>query len=182
MYKYLRTQFGLIAIFLYWVIYNIIPFFTLKNIYLRLSKNKIGKDSYIHTWVRFTWIGNIEIGEDSTINFGCLLDNRKKINLGNHVMIGHNSKIYTMGHDINDPLFLATGGCVTIKDYAVIFPNTLIMPNITIGQGAVVYPGSVVTKDVDNYDVVGGNPATFIKKRNDKLEYKINYGFWFVNS
>lgn len=182
MYKYVRTQAGLILIFFYGVIYNLIPFFTLKNVYLRLSRTKVGSDSYIHTWVKFTWIGNMEIGEDSTINFGCFLDNRNTITIGNHVMIGHNCKIYTAGHNVDDRNFSATGGNVNIQDYAVVFPNTLIMPNVTIGQGAVVYPGSVVTKNVDDYNIVGGNPAIFIRQRTDQIDYKINYGFWFTNS
>jgi len=181
-FRHIRTQFGLLAIFLYNIIYNLLPFFLIKNLYLRITGIKIGKQSFIHTWVKFTWLGNISIGEDSTINFGCFLDNRYGIKIGTHVMIGHNCKIYTAGHDIDDAFFAARGGGVNIGDYVVIFPNVLVMPNVTLHKGAVIYPGSVVTKSVDTYDVVGGNPATFIKKRNNDMKYNLNYGFWFINS
>lgn len=178
----IRTQFGLIAIFVHNLIYNLIPFFILKNAYLRFTKTQIGQCSYIHPWVRFTWIGKLSIGKNSTVNFGCLLDTRRYIYIGNNVMVGHNTKIYSTGHDYNDPYFKQSGAPVAIEDNVVIFPNVLIMPNITIRRGAVVLPGSVVTKDIGEFEVVGGNPAKFIKKRSEVLNYKLDYGFWFGNA
>ena len=43
--------------------------------------------------------------------------------------------------------------------------GAIVLPGVTIGEGAVVAAGSVVTKDVEPWTVVGGNPARFIKKR-----------------
>ena len=43
--------------------------------------------------------------------------------------------------------------------------RAIILPGVTIGEGAVVAAGAVVTKDVEPWAVVGGNPAKFIKKR-----------------
>ncbi|MBN1115265.1 MAG: acyltransferase [Oligoflexia bacterium] len=57
-----------------------------------------------------------------------------------------------------------TTGPVHIKEGAFIGVNSIIMPNVTIGKCAIVAAGSVVTNDVEDFSVVGGNPAKFIKK------------------
>ena len=62
-------------------------------------------------------------------------------------------------------------GLVKIEDYAWICSRAIILPNVTIGKGAVVASGAVVTKNVDAYTVVGGIPAKKIADRNTDLEY-----------
>ena len=120
------------------------------------------------------------MGNDSVINFGCYLDNRRGIKIGDNVGIAHNTKIYTLGHDIESPKFETKGAQVIIKDNAFIFSNALIMPGVTIGEGAIVLAGSVVTKDVEPWTIVGGNPAKLIKMRKQKIAYLQNYNYWFA--
>lgn len=48
---------------------------------------------------------------------------------------------------------------VNIEDNVFIFSNAMIMPGVKIGEGAIVLAGSVVTKDVEPWTIVGGNPA-----------------------
>jgi acetyltransferase-like isoleucine patch superfamily enzyme len=54
------------------------------------------------------------------------------------------------------------------------------MPGVTIHEGAIVLSGSVVTKDVPAFSIVGGNPAKVIKERNREINYKNNYPYWFA--
>ena len=54
---------------------------------------------------------------------------------------------------------------ITIMPRAFIGTNSIICSNVTIGEGAIVGAGSVVTKDIPPYEVWAGNPAHFIKKR-----------------
>ncbi|WP_261845223.1 acyltransferase [Aliamphritea ceti] len=56
---------------------------------------------------------------------------------------------------------------VLIDDYSWIGHRVTILPGITIGKHAIVAAGAVVTKDVPDYGIVGGNPAKFIKSRRD---------------
>jgi maltose O-acetyltransferase len=141
---------------------------------------KIPFSSSIHRGVKFFHIGNVTVGNHSVINFGCYLDNRRRITIGNNVGIAHDTKIYTLGHDIHDPQFKTEGREVTIKDDVFIFSNVLIMPGVTIDEGSIVLPGSVVTRDVQPFTIVGGNSAGEIGKRGEHIDYKINYNYWLA--
>ena len=54
---------------------------------------------------------------------------------------------------------------VTISDDVWIGANAIILPGVTIGKGSVIAGGAVVTKDVEPYMIVGGNPAKVIRSR-----------------
>lgn len=141
------------------VTYPLIPN-PIRNFYLRMYGIKLcGRTSCIHRGCKFFHIGKMRVGKNSVINFGCYLDNRRGIYIGNNVGIAHNTKIYTLGHDLNDPYFSTKGASVNIKDNVFIFSNAMIMPGVSIGEGAIVLAGSVVTKDVEPWTIVGGNPA-----------------------
>jgi acetyltransferase-like isoleucine patch superfamily enzyme len=178
----LRRQIGLILVALHNVIYNAIPFFVLKNAYLRALGNSIGDKTYIHTFVRLVWFRGLTLGRNCTVNYGCVLSSAGELTIGDNVMIGHACKLYTVGHDIDSANFDLVERSITIGDDVVVFPNSIVMPGVTIGKGAVVLNGSVVTKPVGPYDVVGGNPAHFIRKRAESQLYRLDNGYWFVNS
>ena len=55
-----------------------------------------------------------------------------------------------------------------------------IMPGVTIGEGAIVLAGSVVTRDVEAWTIVGGNPAKKIRARKRDIDYKTVYRYWFA--
>lgn len=156
--------------------YNLFPS-VLSNYYLKLFGIKMGKGCSIHRNCKFFHVGNLSLGNHVVINNGCYLDNRRTITIGNNVGIAHNTKIYTLGHDINSPRFNTIGKPVTIEDNVFIFSNVLIMPGVTIHEGAIVLAGSVVTKDVQPYTIVGGNPAKFVKCRDEYINYQCGYAY-----
>lgn len=151
-----------------------------RNLYFAIFGIKVHCTSSIHRSCKLFHIGNLSIGKHSVVNFGCYLDNRRGISIGENTALAHDVKIYTLGHNINSSMFETKGAPVTIGNNCFIFSNVLIMPGVTIGDGAIVLPGSVVTKNVDRFVVVGGNPAKFIKKRNQNIDYKINYNYYFA--
>ena len=152
----------------------------LRKFYLRMFGFKLGGGTTIHRGCKFFHVGKLNIGQYSTINFGCYLDNRRGIVIGDNVGIAHNTKIYTLGHDLDAPQFKTKGKQVTICDNVFIFSNAMIMPGVTIGEGAIVLAGSVVTKDVKPWMIVGGNPAKPIRERNHDIDYKQIYPYWFA--
>ena len=87
--------------------------------------------------------------------------------------------IYNNQHDIHSADFHTTSKPVTIEDYVFIGPRAIILPGVTIKKGAVVAAGAVVTKDVEEYTVVGGIPAKMITRRRAKdLHYILGRPTW----
>ena len=157
-----------------------IPIHHVRRLCYRMGGMKIGKGSTIHMHARFYDPKNITIGTDSIIGEYAVLDGRDTLSIGNHVDIASEVMMYNSKHDINDPDFKAVDGKVIIEDYVFIGPRAIIMPNITIGKGAVVGAGAIVTKDVPPYAIVGGIPAQIIGERKNKnLNYKLGRARWF---
>lgn len=120
------------------------------------------------------------IGKGSIIGDNAILDAREGIEIGTDVCFASGVRIWTLQHDYRDPYFACNPehyGPVKIGNRAWIGPHTIILRNVTIGEGAVVAAGAVVTKDVPPYTLVAGVPAKIIGKRpmNLKYEFKGNY-------
>lgn len=154
--------------------------YPLRNLYLRFFGIKMGITSIVHRKCKFFSVGKFKAGQHVIINFGCYLDNRRGLYIGNNVCIGHNVKIYTLGHNIDSPFFKTMGKPVKIEDNVFFFANVLVMPGVTIHEGAVILPGAVVTKDVPEYSVVGGNPAKFIRERPRNIRYSAKFHYLFA--
>ena len=107
----------------------------------------------------------IQIGKGTVVGDRCELDGREGLSIGQNVNISSEVKIYTLQHDYRLPGFPNSGGPVTVEDYAWLSTRCTILPGVTIGRGAVVAAGAVVTKDVAPLSVVGGIPATVIAQR-----------------
>ena len=56
----------------------------------------------------------------------------------------------------------------------------MIMPGVSVGKGAVVLPGAIVTHDVGEYEIVGGVPAKRLGMRSKKLIYNLDWKPTFI--
>lgn len=152
--------------FIFWLqLKCYLPSHHLRRFSLRLGGAKIGKGSSIHMGVSFFSLRQLKIGEDTILGRNIFLDGRAPIHIGNHVDIASDVMIYNSEHDINSADFKAVLGPVEIGDYVFIGPRAIILPGIKIGKGAVVAAGAVVTKDVEEFKIVGGIPAEVIGER-----------------
>jgi maltose O-acetyltransferase len=157
-----------------------IPSHHIRRFFYRLAGIKIGKGSTIHMYARFYDPRNIQIGEDTIIGEFSVLDGRAKLKIGSHVAVASEVMIYNSEHNINDKNFKAINEKVIIEDYVFIGARVIILPNVTIGRGAVVAAGAVVTKDIPPFAIVGGVPAKIIgERRNKDLNYKLGRSRWF---
>lgn len=115
---------------------------------------------------------DIIIGNNSGIGINAFLDGQ--VTIGNNVMMGPNVTVWTRNHIFSRtdiPMIeqgLSPQEPVTICDDVWIGSHVIILPGVTIGCGSIIAAGAVVTKDVPEYAIVGGNPAKVIKIRNLK--------------
>lgn len=125
----------------------------------------IAADSFLH--------GPITMGDEVAINHSCSLDGGKNgITIGHQTRIANNVTIYAFNHGMaaNAPIYQQKSQSkgVVIGCDVWIGAQAGIVDGITIGNFAVVGMGAIVTKDVPDYAIVAGNPATIIGDRRDK--------------
>ena len=137
------------------------------TINLENSEMKIGDRVLINEGTTFYCTTGITIGNDVMISWGCTIvdSNMHSMVSGDRLKETKNARKeienHTMGQNSDRSMIKCSP--VVIKDKAWVGFNCIIMKGVTIGEGAVVGAGSVVTKDVPDYAIVGGNPAQIIK-------------------
>ena len=116
----------------------------------------------------------LSIGYDSVINRECRIEARGTIAIGHSVNISHAVRLQTGSHNIRSDEFEAIYKAIVIGDYVWICEAATVIGGVTIGEGAVVTAGAVVTKDVDPWTIVGGVPARRIGAR-PRVNYRMNW-------
>ena len=156
----------------YWV--NRIPSFAFRHFWYRATLGiELGKGAGVHLgcYIWFTGPGRMRrerlltIGDNTRVNRNCCLDARGRLSIGRNVSISPEVAILTMQHGYDDPSFATEVKPVKIEDHVWIGTRATILPGVTIGRGAVVAAGSVVTRDVTPRTIVGGVPARPIGRR-----------------
>lgn len=135
----------------------------------------IGKNAIIHPNVYFGKGEGLNIGNNSIVGPESRIILGGEVIIGDDVQIGPRTMILTGNHNFNDKnLSFSKQGSffekVLIKDDVWIGANVTILPGVVLGKGAIVGAGSVLTKDVEEFSVVAGNPATHIRYRGEPKE------------
>jgi len=158
-----------------------LPSHTLRRVwYTRVVGLAIGPHSSLLMGLHLEFRGrprrdrpSISIGDHTIVNGGCHLDGRGGLTIGDNVSISSGTWIITDEHDVNDPGFPEILAPVTVEDYVFIGSKAIILPGVTIGRGAVIGAGAVVTKDVAPLQIVGGIPARAIGERRVEPRYEL---------
>ena len=112
---------------------------------------------------KHVWIGN-----DVFIGRGCQLwahSATAGIAIGDHVLLGPDVLVTTLGHRYEDPAMPVVARPVVIGPRCWIGARATILPGVTLGEGVVVAAGSVVAEDIPAWAVVAGVPARLVKRR-----------------
>ncbi len=112
----------------------------------------------------------IVIGDNSELGTFCRI--HSNVEIGDYVIMGPHIKIYSRNHVIDDvDTPIALQGKVTRKtvigDDVWIGANVIIVAGVTVGSHSVLAAGAVVTKDVPEYSIFGGNPGAVIRDRRE---------------
>lgn len=142
-----------------------------KKYFLMMMGAKVGKWVTFYPGISIKTGRNLVIGDYVDISSGVLLATDGGLEIGDRTLIGFRAMILSDNHEIPEnksPIFFGKliREKVIIKNDVWIGGYSVILAGVTIGEGAVVAAGSVVTKDVPDFTIVAGVPAKVIKMRN----------------
>ncbi len=143
---------------------------------LRLLGAQIDPSAVLYGGFEIRSPRKMKIGANSCIGHKATLDARGGLTIGENVNFSSEVMIWTAQHDYRSPAFETDFKSVVVGDYAWLGPRCILLPGVTIGEGAVVAAGAVVPKNVEPYTVVGGVPARKIADRPSKLTYDLAQG------
>lgn len=153
-------------------IINHIPSFTMRHAWYRIVLGwYIGPKAFIFMGLHVQMPGirtsgkKVFIGKGSLVNHGCRFHSGGGIVIGENVSISAGTWLITGTHDINDSQFAVSYKPIAIGNYVWIGVRATVLSGVTIGEGAIVMAGAMVTRDVPPYAVVGGVPAKIIGER-----------------
>lgn len=135
---------------------------------LKLFGAKIDWTSSIHPTAKIEYPWNLTIGPLSSLGEKSWTYAMAPITIGEKTCIGKDTYLLTGSHNILSNEFELITKPIKIGDCCWLTTGVTILPGIEIGDYCVIGVNSTVTKDVDSWNVVGGNPAKFIKKRDLK--------------
>ena len=150
--------------------YTLFVFF--KKVLLLCMGAKVGKNIVIYPGVWITPGRKLIIDDDVCLSKDVLITTSGGVYIGKRVLIGYRTQIISADHEIplvgeRIPISGDKLGKINIQDDVWIGANCVITRGVTIGKGAVVAAGSVVTKDIKSNAIVGGVPAKLIKMRRE---------------
>lgn len=142
----------------------------LKSIFLRSQGCKIGRRVVYYPGIWINPASNLHIGDDVDLAKGVLITTKGRVEIGSRTLIGYRTQIISANHDVPEDRGRIFGSGHKLKKIVIgadvwIGANCVVLPGVTIGEGAVIAAGSVVTKNVDPFAIVGGVPAKLIKMR-----------------
>jgi acetyltransferase-like isoleucine patch superfamily enzyme len=126
-------------------------------------------EPWIEAPIRVDYGIHLSVGAGTYINFNFLVLDTCRVTIGARVLFGPNVSLYSASHPLDPAVRKGIEGpeCgaeIHIEDDCWIGGNAVVLPGVTIGKGAIVGAGAIVTKSVEPFTVVGGNPARLIKR------------------
>lgn len=140
-----------------------------RNLVLSIMGAKIGKNVQIYPSAIITYPWLLEIGDGSVIAWNVRIYNLGVIKIGQNTIISQHAHLCGGTHDTSKPGFILQRTGLMIGNNVWIASDAFIGPRVTVGDNSIVAARSVVTKDVEPFTIVGGNPASVIKRRNNIL-------------
>lgn len=142
----------------------------IKTFFLRLAGAKIEKRVVYYPGVWIMPGRNLIVGNDVDFAFGVIITTNGGVSIGDRTLVGYRTQILSTNHNVptgHGKIFSAghEKKPVNIGSDVWIGANCIILPGVTIGEGAVIAAGSVVTKNVAPYTYAAGVPARMIKVR-----------------
>ncbi|WP_201467469.1 acyltransferase [Janibacter melonis] len=141
----------------------------LKSAYLRSLGAEVGDRVVLYPGLWIMPVRGLRLGDDVDLAKGVLITGRGGVSVGSRTLVGYGTRIISSNHKVSGAGTVFGAGHehapVTIGADAWIGAGCTILPGVSIGDRAVIAAGAVVTKDVQEGDVVGGVPARLIRSQ-----------------
>jgi len=131
---------------------------------------RVPTDAWIQPPFFCDYGSNISLGRKVFFNFNCVVLDVARVSIGNHVLLGPAVQIYTATHPVDAAERRAGfegGSPIVIADDVWVGGGAIICPGVSIGARSIIGAGSVVTRDVPDDVLVGGNPCRVIRRLKD---------------
>ena len=152
---------------------NKIPSRHLRKWFYKCLGAKIGNKTVICRRAELLFPKGLELKDNVAVGWFVDLDARGGIFVDHDTNLSSHTKFITGSHDIDDSNYTASFKPIRIGHHCWVGTGAIVLQGVTIGDGAVVAAGAVVTKDIPPYEVWGGVPAKFIRKRSTDLQYEV---------
>lgn len=152
---------------------NKIPSRHIRKWFYQLLGAQIKHDTYLCRRVEILLPKGLKLDERVAVGWFAELDARGGIHVEHDTNISSHVKMITGSHDIDDLNYTADFKPINVGHHCWIGTGAIVLQGVNIGDGAVIAAGAVVTKDIPAYEVWGGVPAKFIRKRTKNLDYSI---------
>lgn len=141
------------------------PAYIVRAWMLKLFGAKIGRAVQVSNTCKIFAPWNLEIGDFSAVGNQTNLYNLGPLRIGQNVTVSQGTHVCGGTHDYNDSKMKLIKSPIVIKENAWVCADAFVGPGVTVGEYAIVAARGVCVKDVDDYCIVGGNPAKTIGKR-----------------
>jgi putative colanic acid biosynthesis acetyltransferase WcaF len=166
--RYSKAEYlGRILWTLAWPLFRFSPriLFGWRAFLLRIFGAKIGRHVHIYNSVDIYLPWNLVIEDWSALGERVRIYNLGTISIGKTVTVSQRAHLCAGTHDHSDPAMRLLKPPIHIADQAWICADAYVGPGVTVGEGALVAARAVVVKDVEPWQMVGGNPARGIGRR-----------------
>jgi putative colanic acid biosynthesis acetyltransferase WcaF len=140
---------------------------------LRIFGAEVGRGIVIKPGVNVKYPWHLRLGDHVWLGEGCWIDNLTSVYIGDDVCISQGAYLCTGNHNWSDPTFGLKVDPIVLGDGSWVGARAIVSPGVTLGEGAVAASGSVVTKNIPNYEIHAGNPAALVRRRVLSGEFKI---------
>lgn len=141
------------------------PLFGWRRLLLRAFGARLAGDVHVYPTARIWAPWNLSMERGSCLGPEVYCYNVAPVHLGIDATVSYRSFLCCASHDIHDPDRPLVTGPIRLERGAYVFADAFVGMNVTLHEGAVAAARAVVVKDVAAFDVVGGNPARVIGKR-----------------
>lgn len=141
----------------------------INRLYWRRTLKSVGVQTVISRSSEIIEPQEVSVGSNVYIGRRVSIYGKGGVDIGDDVLIANDCTFLTRNHDFRRSEKIYKQGFtykkIVVKNDVWIGTKVVVLPGVTIGEGAVVAAGAVVTKDVEPYTIVGGVPAKYIGKR-----------------